>query len=107
MSLIFAWGLKFLLAIVVWCTCPLRHPETGQNKDRVQVSFISHLLPKTRGPGIKVLEVTGLGEPYDNLAWSPLRCYLLCWNTPKTSLPLCPLQGGHMLFALQGMCRVG
>ena len=39
----------FLLTIVVWCLCPLRHPETGQNKDRVQVSIISDLLPRARG----------------------------------------------------------
>ena len=40
--LIFAWGLGILLTIVVWCMCPPRYPGTGQNKNRVQVSFISH-----------------------------------------------------------------
>jgi len=28
-SLFFALGLGFLLRIVVWCMCPLRHPGTG------------------------------------------------------------------------------
>lgn len=34
MSLVFAWGWGLLLAIVVWCACPLRHLGTGQNKSR-------------------------------------------------------------------------
>ena len=40
------WGC--LVMIVVWCTCPLRHPETGQNEDKVQVSIVSHLFPEAR-----------------------------------------------------------
>ena len=32
-SLVFAWGLYFLLRTVVWYMCPLRHPGKGQNKD--------------------------------------------------------------------------
>ena len=32
-SLMFAWGLGFLLRIVVYCMCPLRHQGTGENKD--------------------------------------------------------------------------
>ena len=33
-NLIFAWGLGFLLRIVIWCMCLLRHPETIQNKNK-------------------------------------------------------------------------
>ena len=54
------WG--FLLAIVVWGTCPLRHPATAQNKDRVQVSSISHAFPQVRGLYIKVFGVHVLGD---------------------------------------------
>jgi len=40
----------------------IRHPGTGQNKDRVQVSFINHLFPEARGLGVKVPGVSGLGK---------------------------------------------
>lgn len=42
MSLTLTWGLGFLPMIVVWYICHLRHPGTGQNKDSVPVSIISH-----------------------------------------------------------------
>lgn len=58
MELFFAWGLGFLLAIVVWCACPLRYPGTGQNQDRVQGSFISHSFPALMGLGVKVFGVS-------------------------------------------------
>lgn len=48
-SLIFAWRLGFLPTIVVWCMCPLGHPEVGQHEDKVPVSIISHLFPEARG----------------------------------------------------------
>lgn len=47
-SLVSAVFFFFLLTTVVWCTCPLRHPETGQNEDKVQVSIVSHLFPEAR-----------------------------------------------------------
>ena len=34
MSLIFAWGLGFLLRSMVRCKCPLRHPGTNENKGK-------------------------------------------------------------------------
>ena len=88
-SLVFSWGLGFLLAAVIWCTYLLRHPGTGQKKDRVQVSFMSHSFPEARCLGIKVFWVSGLGKLYNDPAQSLLRCYLLCWNAPKISLFLC------------------
>ena len=48
-SLFFAWGLGFLLMIVVWCTGPLWHPETGLNKDRGHVCIINHRFLGARG----------------------------------------------------------
>ena len=41
-----------------------RHPGTGQNKDRAQMSFTSHSLPEARGLGITAFGVSGLGEPF-------------------------------------------
>ena len=51
---------------MVWCTCPIRHPRTGQNKDRVQVSFIRHSFPEARCLGFKVFLVSILENVYDN-----------------------------------------
>lgn len=53
---VFAWGLGFLLTIVVRYTCLLRHPGTGQNKDRIQVSVISHLFPTARRSGCQSVQ---------------------------------------------------
>ena len=80
----------------------------GQNKDRVQVSFLSHSFPEVlRGLDVKGLETMVLENVYEDLAQSLLRCYLLCWKTSKKSLSLCPLGGEQMLFTLQGIDRVG
>ena len=79
MSLVSTWGLGFLLKIVVWYPCLLRHPGT---KMSVSVSSISHLCPGARGLG----ESVDLENIHDDPAWSFLRCYLLCWKTPKKSL---------------------
>ena len=62
MSLVFAWGLGFLLSIMVRYMCPLRHLGTGQNQDRVRVSFISHSFPEVMGLGTKVFGVSSLRE---------------------------------------------
>lgn len=45
MSLIFAWGFKFLLRMMIWYTCPLRHIATGQTRMKAQVSSISYIYP--------------------------------------------------------------
>lgn len=37
-------GLELLLRAVVWCTCPLRYPGTGQTATSAQVSSLSHLM---------------------------------------------------------------
>ena len=97
MSLIFAWGLGFLLMTVVWHTCPLRYPGTGQNKDRGQVSIISHLFPGARGRrgavlGVQMSSSYGLEYVHGDLTQALLRYYLLCWKTPKISLSSCILQ---------------
>lgn len=42
--------------------CSLSHPGTGQNKDRVHLSFISHSFPEVRGLDIHVFGVSGLAE---------------------------------------------
>lgn len=62
MSLLFVWGLEFLLVIIVWCTGPLSYTEIGQSKDKGQVSFISHSFPEVRDVGNKMFGVNGLGE---------------------------------------------
>lgn len=105
MSFVFTWGLGVFLAVMIWSMCPLKHPRTDQNKDRVQVSFLSNSIPEVRGLGSKCLEII-LENFYDNPAQSLLRYYLLCWKSPNISLSLCHLQGGNTLFALQGKCRV-
>ena len=76
MSLLFAWGLEFLIVIVVWCTGPLRYPGTGQSKDRGQVSFISHSFPKVGVLAKRCLEPVVLEKVYDNLILSFFRRYL-------------------------------
>lgn len=48
MSLVVAWGLGFLLGIMVQCTCLPRHPGT---KTSVSVSSISHICPGARALG--------------------------------------------------------
>lgn len=53
-------GLGFLLVIVVWWLCSLRHPRTGQTRMRAQVSSISHLCSRACGLGIKVFGLSGL-----------------------------------------------
>ena len=58
--LAFAWSLGFLPATVVWYTCPLGIQEPGQNKDRVQVSFLSHSFPGVRRLGLEVFAISGL-----------------------------------------------
>lgn len=72
MSLIFAWDLGFLLSMVVWCSCPLRHPWFGQN-DEYQVSFISHLCPGAKGLDMRLSWVSGLKKhwrwPYLDTPW--------------------------------------
>lgn len=63
MNLVFAWGLEFLLRIVIWwCTCLLGHSGTGRIRTSVQASSISHLCPKARGLGVRVSVVSGLGK---------------------------------------------
>lgn len=95
------WGLKFILAIVVWCMCPLRHLVTGQNRVvRGRVSFISRSIPEARDLVSRCLESLVLENVHDDPALSFLRCYLLYWKTPKIILSLCPLPGGHMISAL-------
>lgn len=96
---IFAPGLGFLLTVVVWCMCPLRHPATGQNKDRGLVSIVSHLFLGTRGLGIKTSSASVLEHACDGFTWTFLSCCLLCWKNPQKSLTPCPLQGGHALHA--------
>ena len=72
-------GQRFLLRMVVWHACPLRHPGT---KISVQVFSISHLSPGARDLDEPVVLKNVRGDP----AWSLLRCYLLCWKTSKKSL---------------------
>ena len=57
---------------VVWSRCPLRHPRTGQNKDRIQVSIISHLFLEARGLSVEMssaseLEIIVLEDSKDNI----------------------------------------
>ena len=61
---------RFLLTIVVWGTCPLRHPGSGQNEDKVEVSIISHLFPDTRGLGNEMSSTSGPKYAYDSFIWS-------------------------------------
>lgn len=49
-----------LLAIVVWCTCPLKHSGIGQIKDMIQGPITSHLFPEARGLGVEMSTAGGL-----------------------------------------------
>ena len=62
----------------------------------------SHLFPRARGLSVKVFGDSGLKYAHDGLTWSFLRWYLLCWKTPKKSLTLRPLQGGHTWRHVEG-----
>lgn len=86
-SLSRVWGV--LSRLVVWCMCPPRHPGTGQNKDKIQVS-ISHLFLEARGLGVEIVQ----------RQW--LRYYPSCWKPPKISSVLCPLQGRRSLSHVWG-----
>lgn len=48
------------LAIVVWCTCPLKHSGIGQIKDMIQGPITSHLFPEARGLGVEMSTAGGL-----------------------------------------------
>lgn len=87
MSLIFAWGLRFSLRIVVWSTYLLRHPGT---KECLNV-LVSHIYPGARG----LDESMVLENIHDNPTQSLLRYYLLCWKIPKRSLTPWPSQRVH------------
>lgn len=69
----------FLLAIIVWCTCPLGHPGTGWNK--------------ARGPAV----ITWSGWV---LAWRHLVLVVWSFSVLRKPITPCPLQGRHTLFAL-------
>lgn len=61
-SLFLIRGLEFLLKIVVWCMCPLRHPRTGSKRDKVQMSSLSHLsLGELGSLVIEMTRASGLG----------------------------------------------
>lgn len=74
--LIFAQRLGFLLRIVVWYTCPLRHPGT---KSSVWVFSICHLCPQIRGLDESVFLKNVHGEPVRSF----LRCCYLLWEDSK------------------------
>ena len=57
---------------------PLRHPETGQNKD--DCSGV-----RSRGLGVKMSGVLSW-KTDDHHTLPLLRCYLLCWKPPKNLL---------------------
>ena len=82
----FYWGLWFN-------GCLLTHPEC------LGVLHKS-LIPQSQGSWW----VSGLW----NHSWQchPVTPYLLCWETPRKSLFPCPLQGGHTLAVLQGVCKL-
>jgi len=66
-------GVWVFIDIVVWYTCLLRHPGTGQNKDSVQVSVIVTYSLEPEGFSVKVLSDSGLEYAHDGLTWSFLR----------------------------------
>ena len=70
MSLVLAWGLGFLLRMVIPFNCLLSNSGT---KRSVWVSSVSHLCPGARGLDESVV----LENVRDDLARLLLRCYLL------------------------------
>lgn len=81
---------------MVWCTCPLRHLGTDQNKDGNQVSIINPSFLGARGLGVEMSSASGLEYTHDGLVWSFLRYYLLCWTTPKILLTVVPYKDIHL-----------
>lgn len=90
-SLVFAWGLGFFLAIVVWCVCLLRLAGIGQNKDRVQVHH-KPLFLESEGLG---MEMSVWNRHMMALPGHALPSIVL--EDPQNIIPLCPFQGGQTI----------
>ena len=105
MSLLFAWGLGVLLAILIWC--PLKHPGSDQNfldqsdqKGHGSRSFISNSFPEVRGLGRTFMTTPPSYSSYVIYGAGRLQIYHYHYYYFFFSLQ------GHMLFALKGKGRV-
>ena len=58
------------MMIVLWCTCPLRHPETGQNEVKVQVFIIGHLFLEARDLSAEISSAGDLEYTYNSFIQS-------------------------------------
>ena len=101
------WGLGFLWAIVVWCAGPLRHLETGRNKDKCSGVLHNALMPGIQGFRRQGVWSQWSWKTYITTPPGGLRCYLSCWKTPKKSLTPFLLQGGHTLFVYAACVKQG
>lgn len=76
-------GVWVFIDIMVWYTCLLRHPGTGQSKDRVQVSVTVTYSLEPEGLSVRVLSDSGLECAHDGLTWAFLRWYLSFWRLQR------------------------
>lgn len=105
-------GPGFSLRILFWCTCPLMHVRTGQNKNKgpgVLCKVTYFLQPQ--GVGVEISNAV-VWNTYSMASLGPsldvLEVHLLCWKSPKKLLTSWSLQGGHkMLFLLWDTCKAG
>lgn len=101
LSLFGVWVFLFCFEDQVWCTCPLRHPGTGENKDKgpavipwsQEVLALRCLVLEVWNTGI----IASSGHPY--LALSQILSVL------EKSLTSCLSHGRHSLFAFEACVK--